>query len=188
MTSRLQGTAPAGLQTFSTPLIPNSWYPSDNNSTAGTLLVDGTGYTYPVVFTESHTFQAMGFSVNTIGTTGSVAHLGIYADNGSGYPGALVQDLGTVATTTVGVQTITASITLSAGVLYWLVCVPQGAPTTQFKIVTVNGSTSELLGNNTPNGKAESWVTAGIGDGALPATWPTGGALAVNPPVLQLEA
>lgn len=67
--------------------------------------------------------------VTTPGGTGSVVRMGVYADDGTGYPGALLVDAGTVDTTTTGVKTLTlgTALSLAAG-RYWLAGVGQGAP------------------------------------------------------------
>lgn len=168
-------------------LMTGAWYPSDNNATVSNVLVDGNAYAMPFISARPHTYQGMAFSINTAGTAGATGHLGIYADS-NGYPGALLQDLGSVATTGTGSAIITTPIFLNGGQLVWLVLVPQGAPVTQAKIVQYNGSTALLMGQGAPAGNTESWVIAGVGDGALPNPMTGGGALTAHCPQLYLQA
>jgi hypothetical protein len=64
--------------------------------------------------------------------TTATVRLGIYNDDGTGYPGTTVVDAGTVTVGTVGVREITfgAAQTLTANTLYWLFCALTGATTT----------------------------------------------------------
>lgn len=63
---------------------------------------------------------------HTVLAASSTFRLGVYADDGTGKPGALVLDAGTVDTSAVAVfQAITISLALSAG-LYWVGGVAQG--------------------------------------------------------------
>jgi hypothetical protein len=69
----------------------------------------------------------------TFGSTGSgvltTARMGIYADNGSMLPGALIQDLGPVSSsvTTLVYSAVTSSIKLNAKTVYWTAVVGDAA-------------------------------------------------------------
>lgn len=67
--------------------------------------------------------------VTTAGAAGAVARLGIYDDDGSGRPGTLIADVGTVDTTTTGLKLATGAFQTSGG-LVWVVLVAQGATAT----------------------------------------------------------
>lgn len=164
---------------LSTTFITSRWYPGSNSVGTAVLTAQNSAYAMPMPVNKTHTFVAIGFNVTVIGSTGGTVRLGIYADNGSGYPGALVLDAGTVAVATgTGAKTITISQTLTPG-LYWLVAAPQGG-TTQPTITTVAAvfivGWFGCLSPGTGAGN-EGW-TVGSVSGALPGTFPTGGSVA----------
>lgn len=68
----------------------------------------------------------MGINISTAGTAGAVVRLGIYKDDGTGIPGALVADWGTVDSSAGGVKNIAITTVLAPG-LYWPCAVPQVA-------------------------------------------------------------
>lgn len=132
----------------------------------------------PFVVPRRITITRMGLEVVNAGDAGCVMRMGIYADNGAGYPGALVLDAGTVPGDVVGVAEVTISKLLEVGT-YWCGAVPQGVTTTQPTIRGVATLASPLvplttgttpIANHTPSvGFAGLSVT-----GALPATFPSG--------------
>lgn len=127
--------------------------------------------------------DAIGIAVTT-GAATSTVRLGIYADDGTGYPGALILDAGTVNSTTTGHKEIVLStpILLPAG-LYWLVGVAQGgAPTVR----SISQSAVFPVGNTTTAGthNGASYLQAGV-TGALPAAFTTTVA-ASNEPSLRV--
>ncbi len=74
--------------------------------------------------------------VGTFATTGTL-RLGIYADDGSCFPGSVFYDAGTVtAMTPTNVKSIAVSLTLSPGV-WWFACLPEFTGT-----LTVEGPTN----------------------------------------------
>ena len=86
------------------------------------------------ILPKTLTFDQIQAEVTAIGAVGTTFRLGIYRDNGNGYPSALIagSDVGTLAADTNGVKTNTfvSTITLQPG-LYWLAYVSDGAPTTR---------------------------------------------------------
>lgn len=78
----------------------------------------------PLYLGGDATFDRIACRVQTA-VAGSTVRLGIYADNGSGRPGALILDAGTVDAATDGVKEIVISQSLAAG-LYWVGSVSQG--------------------------------------------------------------
>ena len=62
--------------------------------------------------------------------------LGIYSDAGTGFPGAVLLDAGTIDVTSTGVKEITISQAVTAG-LYWLSATPQGSPATPATVSTI---------------------------------------------------
>jgi hypothetical protein len=110
----------------------NQWYGASADATALTTAVLTTTATIrvlPFVANRVMTINGMAVSVQTTAASAQV-RLGLYNDNGRGYPDTLVVDAGTVATTTTGVRTIcpsgctttgdsTLPVTIQPG-LYWI--------------------------------------------------------------------
>jgi hypothetical protein len=114
------------------PGIPAATYVltcSPNNSGTGTL-TNGVCRTVPWLISRAVTLTRIGLEVTTAGEVGSLLRLGIYADNGSSYPGALILDAGTVTGAAVGFPELTINQTLGPGI-YWMSAATQAAPTTQ---------------------------------------------------------
>lgn len=115
----------------------------------------------------------IGAEITAAGEAGSKMRLGIYADNGNAYPGALLLDAGQIAADSATVQELTCALTLSSG-LYWIGGAVQGAPTTPPTVrinstwyppvpIAVGGMPAA---NSTAVGYSQTGVT-----GALPATF-----------------
>ncbi len=95
-------------------------------TTAGTL---NRLTAVPFLVGKTTTFDRIAVEVTAFIASG-LQRLGIYGDNGSGSPGSLVLDAGTVSTDTPnGAKEITISQSLTPGV-YWLANVPQTASAT----------------------------------------------------------
>jgi len=116
------------------PLAAGRFYGLPAGQTPGTLLtVTGTLYAYPYAITGAATIKTIGLNTTT-GQTGGGAFVGIYADNGAGYPGKLIaasaNSAALIATSGAAVQnfTPTAAITLPSG-LYWLASIFTAAST-----------------------------------------------------------
>lgn len=105
------------------------------------------------------------------GTAGAVLRLGIYADDGFCYPGALVVDAGTVAMAAGAPVTkeITISQSLDAGI-YWLAAVIQGVAGTRPTMICSAGTTTatpNLALTASPHVNETAYTQTGI-SGALP--------------------
>lgn len=150
--------------------------PHSATSTANTL-GNGTGRFSPWRVQRATNFAKIGAEVTAAGEAGSLVRIGIYADDGTGYPGALILDAGTIAGDSATVQEITVAFTLLPG-LYWVGAIVQNVVTTQPTLRTVAMDlTGEmpLTAGTTPTANAPGTV-AFVGfamTGALPATWPT---------------
>ena len=94
----------------------------------------------PWIVERDVTIVRIGAEVSTVGEAGSVIRLGIYADAGGLYPGALVLDAGTIAGDSATIQEITISQALTRGV-YWVGGVAQSAPSTQPTVRMASGWT-----------------------------------------------
>lgn len=91
---------------------------SDTPSPAGAASVVDTLYAMPLIIPWGLSIQAVSLTVMTLSVGGNV-RLGIYAHNhGTGSPGALVVDAGTISTTTTGIKDAATSTILPPG-LYW---------------------------------------------------------------------
>lgn len=119
----------------------------------------------------------IGAEVTAAGDAGSTVRIGIYADNGNGYPGALVADCGTIPGDAVAVAEITVNLTLNPG-LYWVGMCVQGVTTTQPTVRTASTlhpiNPPAPLGTSAPAGTSveTSGFAAVTVTGALPATFP----------------
>lgn len=116
----------------------------------------------------------MGSDVATIGDAGSLFRIGLYADNGNAYPGALILDAGTILGDSATVQDITVALTLAPG-LYWIGGAVQAVTVTQPTMRTASNWTPPV-----PMGTGTSLPTAGQNaagynqtavTGALPANF-----------------
>jgi hypothetical protein len=171
------------------PYVTGEWYgPQRLTSTSTAALTESTAYCYPYVVTATHTFTSLGINVTTGGGTGSVCRFGIYSDNGSGYPGALMLDASTAVTTGTGaVQSTTFSQSLTPG-LYWLVCAPQvgTGPT----VTSDAGAGSPVFGASAPGTSAGDKRCYAVGSvsGAMPNPMTAGGTSQGTTPVVSILA
>lgn len=130
----------------------------------------------PWVLQTAMQIDQVGAEITAVGDVGSKLRLGIYADNGRGYPGALVVDAGQIAGDTVGAQTLPVAVVLRPGV-YWLGGVVQAATTTQ-PTVRVTGASYgpeiPLTFTSAPGGSTGLSIGATGITGTLPQTFPGG--------------
>jgi hypothetical protein len=179
------------------PLAASRFYGLPTGATPGTLLtVTGTLYAYPYYVSGPSTIETIGIDTTT-GQTGGAAFVGIYADNGSGYPGSLVTSSNNttalIATSGAAVQnyTPTSSILLQAG-WYWLASI--FTATSTFPTVASVSATytplSTQLGSDTAlhlaatSGQAATGVsvaaTYGTLNGINSGVFPTSATLTLN--------
>lgn len=172
------------------PYVTSRFYGLPRGVTPVALLtVTATLYAYPIYIPNVVTVATLSIGVTT-GQTGGAAHVGIYADNGAGYPGALVYDSGAIAglTSTVVVTKSSVATTLNPG-WYWIASIYTASST--FPSVTgitanYGSSTNALLGSDTAahllatSGQAVTGITVAGTYGALPTTFTAGGALVIN--------
>jgi hypothetical protein len=107
------------------PFQASRFYGLPAGATPGTVLtVTGTLYAYPYYISGPSTIKTIGVNTTT-GQTGGGAFVGIYADNGAGYPGALVVNsnntsaLAATSGSLIQNYTPTGGLLLQGG-LYWL--------------------------------------------------------------------
>jgi len=101
------------------------WYygtASPNVAAAGGSFTSNTLYAHPLIVPVTRTIDRLCFTITT-SQPNSFAQMGIYIDNGSGYPDALVYQSAQFDCTTVvnKVDTPGTPVTVSGGYLYWLV-------------------------------------------------------------------
>jgi hypothetical protein len=97
---------------------------------SGVTFTNQRQFFLPFYVPKSTAFDRICVNITVAGEAGSVVRLGIYVDNGSGAPGALTVDGGTVAGDgAAAFKTVTIALTLQG--LYWLSCCVQAAAGTQ---------------------------------------------------------
>jgi hypothetical protein len=160
-------------------------FPISGNSTGTSpSLGVGTLRVLPWVVTRTFSIDRIGGEVTAIGDVGSLLRLGVYADNGNAYPGALVLDAGTIAGDSATAQQVTCALTLAPG-LYWIGGAVQAVTTTQptVRIVGAFAPTSPLIsGTSIPGANAvvQCYAQTSV-TGALPATFSTTIAVSITP-------
>jgi hypothetical protein len=141
-------------------------------TTSTATVANGGGTFTPLMVPVACTLTEIGVEVvGTVGAAGSVVRLGVYADSATapGFPGALIQDFGTVATTTNGNQVLTGlTLALQPYVLYWTVAIPQGTPATNPTLRIYTGAANYGAGSLATY-MWSSVQTFGTPLGALPA-------------------
>lgn len=136
------------------PLVASRFYGVPRGATPGTLLtVTGTLYAYPFYLSGPTTLVTLGM-YTTSGQTGGAARIGLYTDNGAGYPGNLVSgsDGGALACTSgAAIQNNTVSLTLAGG-WYWLASIFTASstfPTVASAAVSYGSAMNSFLGSDT---------------------------------------
>ena len=130
------------------PIVPPlAWFPWQSgryyyapNVGIGTSAALGVGTlrATPFVVPNAVTVTRIGAEIATVGDAGSVLRIGLYADDGTGRPGALVSDAGTIAGDSATVQEITVSLGLGPGT-YWAASAVQVVTVTQPTVRVANG-------------------------------------------------
>jgi hypothetical protein len=173
------------------PMVHGRFYGLPNGTTPVALLtVTATLYAYPIYIPNQITIATFNIGVTT-GQTGGACHVGIYADTGAGYPGALVYDTGAISgltSTTVVTNTPTTGPTLQAG-WYWIASIFTASGTfPSVTAATSNYGTSlnAQLGSDTAahllatSGQAATGISVAGTYGALPSTFTASATLTLN--------
>lgn len=149
-----------------------------NGTTTSAALGNGTERMAPWVLTRAISIDRIGAEITTVGEAGSKLRLGIRADSGNCYPGALLLDAGQIAGDSATVQDLTVSLTLAAG-LYWIGGAVQSAPTTQPTVRVPSAWTPPVpisLGTSIPGANvqvianSQTGVTGALGTFSATAT------------------
>lgn len=155
------------------------WFPQLVGTGTALLITINVGYAYPIIIGNPHTFTDIGVNATVAGTGGNL-RFGLYADNGSGYPGALIDDFGVISAASTGQISISGSNALASG-LYWCVTAGQGG-SVQPTLNTPSASsttTAQIFGSSAAGiaTTAVGWSITGL-SGAMPNPFTTGGTLA----------
>lgn len=174
--------AEAALNVRKGPPLPtgltNAWFYAANMGAGlnSTGLANEVLRVIPVKLSYPVTIDGLSIYVQVAGEATSVFRFGIYADDGSGFPGALILDAGTVATATTGNKILAiAALALQPG-LYWFGGVIQAAPTTTPALNSAaNEWTPPILLPQDQNAPQQGNVgaRATVIAGALPTPFPT---------------
>ena len=168
------------------------WLPNGCRNTVNTLGV-GTLRVCPFWVPNAITLNRLGGEVTLTGDAGSKIRLGIYNDDGTGRPGALVLDAGQIAGDSVAVQQLTINQALASG-LYWIGGAVQAVtvtqPTVRCNVPSAGASATGYwpisdAGTAIPGAGATGIGFAQTGvTGALPGTFGTPSGLAGSVPAL----
>jgi hypothetical protein len=158
-----------------------AWFTSPRGGTAlsGSALTAARMYAVPFICPKAITLDRIGVYVSTLSTT--TARLGIYADNGNCYPGALLLDAGTIDVTATGAKTITISQALSANTLYWLVIICAATPA--IYCIPVAGVINVLGTSNALGTAQNAGLYVAQTYGSLPSTFPASPTMIVAAPI-----
>lgn len=150
--------------------LPTLWCAAPCSTTLALTL--NTLYLAPLWIDRSIAIDSLAVSVTTAGAAGATVRLGIYEDDGRGYPGVLRVDAGTVSSTAIGAPAAAVAETLTAG-LYWIgmvaqsvTCTVRAANSPYYALAAA--SASAALGTTQPKCYTQTGVA-----GALPATFST---------------
>ena len=165
----------------------NTSAPSSGQFAANTM------FAVPFLFAGGgSTIDTIGVKVNTSAASTKV-RLGVYSNVSASnpYPASLLGDSGDIATTTTGVLEASVSVSLTPGSLYWLTLlttdssgstastVPNGVFFNQYA-GSAQGMWPILGGANDYGGSYPLGWSVAHAYGALPGTFPSGGALLVT--------
>ncbi len=153
--------------------------------TAGTALTTGAltanrMYAIPLIITKGTTIDQMAVNF-TAGSTTGTAEIGIYNDDGNGYPGSLFVDCGSVNTST-GTVTCASNLPVSMDTgLYWMVLDGSNGVTVRSFAV---GSLIPILGTSStlPATGSFGWSVV-FTKGALTSTFPSGAGVITAVPI-----
>jgi hypothetical protein len=129
---------------------------------------------------------SIGLQVTTA-VASTTIRLGIYADNGSGMPGALILDAGTIDSSTTGFKEITISQAVGPGLLWLAGVAHTGAPSTAMHGTDQGGlstsSSSDIANSSSIPGYTQASVTS-----TLPANATTTPSASYRAPRILVKA
>jgi len=173
------------------PLVAGRFYFGNPGDTAlAVLTVASTLYAVPFQVPNNISLASLGISTTT-GQTGGACHLGVYEDNGSGYPGALIVDSGAITgmtATAINSASLSPKPSLIPSTV-WLASIFTASgtlPSVAGIDPLYTGATNAYLGADTAAHAAATSATAFTGIsiagtyGALPAIFPSGATETMN--------
>lgn len=134
-------------------------------------------YPCPIIIPATQTYNLISIAIAS-GVASSLYRFGIYADDGTGRPGALVADYGTVSGAANGNKSVAITYNGVAGTLIWAVCVNQGvlnASQSSFNLNSGSGATWLMRSSALTSATYWNintwpyWRVTGV-SGALPST------------------
>ena len=161
---------------FTIPFAKKGNYYRAGNSTGYSTRASNLNRMYSQVmcFSEEITIDRLAIYVSTAGAAGSVARMGLYADDGALYPGQLIYGSGEINTTATGQKTAVppSPIVIAKATPFWT-CFLCGtaAPTLKCSNITCRPA---LGTDNIGGGGSSNGFYANKAYGALPATHPAG--------------
>lgn len=154
----------------------STWQRLQNGAQGTQATTLNTMYAVPFMPPRIYTLTDIAIAVTTAATSG-VARLGLYSSLSTGFPGNLIQEIGTVstaATSTGLVKTLSPSVVLYPGNLYYLSLVSQTAAATyrtraiDDPLILSSAAAPNLTGSNSSIINSSS-TTSGV----LPLSWGT---------------
>jgi hypothetical protein len=165
------GTAPSNVVQFPKPLV-GQWVAQHALNVDSHGPGNGELWLGPLWLPEG-TYEATGYSVTQAGSTGALAKVVLYRDNG-GAIGTLALDTAAVDVTTTGFKQITgiSLVVPSTGQLYWAGTVTQGGPSTIPRFHRVSGTPFPVVWSGSPDmsySPSNTYTVSGV-TGTAPAT------------------
>lgn len=121
----------------------------------------------PFVSPRSLTIDQIGVAVSTL-AVGSSIRVVIYSNSSAGWPNTLLYQSANIATTSAGYQSVAASFTFQAGVVYWVGV--HHSSTATLRAIAIGSSPS--LGLSGSNGTTYfTLLRQTVAFGSAPATW-----------------
>jgi hypothetical protein len=160
-----EAAPPSALQGGAGRTFVSGYYYTSMNSGGDTTAAMTQSFEYCVRFetSETRSFDRIGLEITT-GVATAVVRLGIRYDSGSGAPGALLLDAGTIDASSAAVGEITVSRTLTPG-RWWLTATLQTTTGVSCRARAVDAF---LGASTTATGNSSSYGGTGR-TGALPA-------------------
>ena len=151
-----------------------NYYRAGNSTGSSTIYVPTINYMFSQImcFSEEITIDRLAIYVSTAGAAGSVARMGLYADDGALHPGQLIYGSGEIDTTATGQKTAVppSPIVIAKATPFWT-CFLCGVASP--KPISSNNYCLSALGTaNTGAGWLFNGFYVNQAYGALPATHP----------------
>lgn len=144
----LSDKAAKGQSLYLPAWVAGRYYGVGATLRASAIPAEASAVYTPLAVPADSSIDRIAVDVITAGGAGAVMRLGLYNDNGTGRPGTLLLDAGTVDVSTTGTKEIIVAQALSAG-LIWMVAVVQGAAATRPTMRShAQGFVASIHGNN----------------------------------------